>query len=138
MARTRKAEPPLRSPCPIAGALDLVGDRWTLLVLRDALVLDKRLFQEFLESPERISSNTLAARLRKLERCGILRRVLYRRNPVRHRYEPTAKGRDLLPLLREAVLWGSRHVRGTVKPTAAQIRALAASVRQARSRNVAG
>jgi DNA-binding HxlR family transcriptional regulator len=138
MARTRPAPPPLRSHCPIAGALDLVGDRWTLLVLRDAILFGKGLFREFLDSPERISSNTLAARLHRLERCGILRRVVYRRRPVRHRYEPTAKGRDLLPLLREAVLWGSRHVRGTLEPTPAQVRALSGTTYARRARGGRG
>jgi DNA-binding HxlR family transcriptional regulator len=124
MARRRVAPPPLRSSCPIAGALDLLGDRWTLLVLRDALFLGRSTFQEFLASPERISSNTLAARLRRLERCDVLRRQAYQSNPTRFRYVPTAKGRDLLPLLRAAVRWGSRHVAGTQVPTPAQIRAL--------------
>lgn len=124
MARTRTDVPPRRSACPVAGALDVVGDRWTLLVLRDALFLGKRRFGEFLASPERISSNTLTARLARLERCGILRRVACQKAPVRYRYEPTPKGRDLLPLLREAARWGLRHVRGTRKPTPAQLRAL--------------
>ena len=126
VARVRTSPPPLRSVCPIAGALDILGDRWTLLVLRDALFLGKRLFQDFLASPEGISSNTLAARLARLECCGLMRRVAYQQRPVRYRYEPTAKGRDLLPLLREAVRWGSRHVRGTRVPTPAQLRRLAA------------
>lgn len=93
-------------------------------MLRDALFFGRRLFREFLSSPEHISSNTLTTRLARLERCGLLRRVAYQRKPLRFRYEPTAKGRDLVPLLREALLWGSRHVPGTVSPTPAQIRAL--------------
>jgi DNA-binding HxlR family transcriptional regulator len=128
VARVRTSPPPLRSVCPIAGALDLLGDRWTLLVLRDALFLKKRLFQDFLASPEHISSNTLAARLARLERCGILSRVAYQQRPVRYRYEPTAKGRDLVPLLAEAARWGSRHVKGTRQPTPAQLRKLAAGL----------
>jgi len=125
VARTRTQIRPLRSACPIAGALDLLGDRWTLLVLRDALFFGRRLFREFLSSPERISSNTLTARLARLERCGLLRRIAYQRKPLRYRYEPTPKGRDLVPLLREALLWGSRHVPGTRQLTPALIRALA-------------
>jgi DNA-binding HxlR family transcriptional regulator len=114
----------LRSACPVAGTLDVLGDRWTLLVLRDALFFGRATFQEFLASPERISSNTLAERLRRLERHGILRREPYARRPVRWRYLPTARGRDLVPLLREAVLWGARHVEGTRRPTPAELRAL--------------
>ncbi len=116
----------LRSACPIAGALDILGDRWTLLVLRDALFFGRSRFDEFLASPEGISSRTLAARLQRLERHGILRREPYQERPPRYRYVPTPKGRDLVPLLREAVLWGARHVRGTAKPSPAQLRALIA------------
>jgi DNA-binding HxlR family transcriptional regulator len=121
----------LRSPCPIAGALDLFGDRWTLLVLRDALFFGKGLFAEFLASPEGISSNTLAERLRRLERHGVLRRKPYQRRPLRWRYVPTRRGRDLVPLLLEAVKWGARHVEGTAGPSAAQVRALRAGARLA-------
>lgn len=103
----------LRSNCPIAAALDLLGDRWTLLVLRDVLLLGKSRFQEFQESPEGISSSILAERLERLERHGILAREAYQERPVRHRYVVTPKGKDLLPLLREAARWGMRHVPGT-------------------------
>jgi len=61
---------PLRSKCPIASAVDLLGDRWTLLVMRDVLLYDKRRFAEFLTSPEGIASNILANRLARLERLG--------------------------------------------------------------------
>jgi len=106
---------PLRSPCPIAGALDLVGDRWTLLVVRDLLLYDKRRFAEFLASPERIASNILANRLDRLERCGLVARQRYAEHPPREEYHPTARGRDLAPVLRELIRWGQRHVSGTAK-----------------------
>lgn len=115
---------PLRSQCPIAGALDLLGDRWTLLVLRDVLFFKRSLFNEFLESPEGISSNTLADRLKRLELHGILEREAYQERPVRYRYVPTARGRELLPLLREAALWGVRHVPGVYQPTPEELRKL--------------
>jgi DNA-binding HxlR family transcriptional regulator len=124
VASPRRARCDLRSPCPIAGALDVLGDRWTLLVLRDALFFGKTTFQEFLASPERISSNTLAERLHRLELRGVLRKEPYSERPVRWRYLPTPRGRALFPLLREAVVWGSRHVEGTAKPTPSQRRAL--------------
>jgi DNA-binding HxlR family transcriptional regulator len=107
--------PELRSNCPIAAALDVLGDRWTLLVLRDVLLLGKSRFQEFQESPEGISSNTLTERLERLERHGLLVREAYQERPIRHRYVATPRGRDLLPLLREAALWGMRHVPGTAQ-----------------------
>lgn len=106
---------PLRSPCPIAGALDLVGDRWTLLVIRDLLLYDKRRFSEFLSSPERIASNILADRLERLERCGLVERRQYADHPTREEYHPTARGWDLVPVLRELIRWGQRHVPGTAK-----------------------
>jgi DNA-binding HxlR family transcriptional regulator len=111
----------LRSPCPIAGALDLVGDRWTLLVVRDLLLYGKRRFGEFLASPERIASNTLADRLDRLERCGLVVRRRYAEHPPREEYHPTARGRDLAPVLRELIRWGQRHVPGTAKQPPASV-----------------
>lgn len=105
----------LRSPCPIAGALDLVGDRWTLLVMRDLLLYDKRRFAEFLASPERIATNVLADRLARLEQCGLVERKQYAERPPREEYHPTARGWDLAPVLRELIHWGQRHVPGTAK-----------------------
>ena len=113
--RHRPAGSGLRSPCPIAGALDLVGDRWTLLVVRDLLLYDKHRFTEFLASPERIASNILADRLDRLERCGLVERRKYAERPPREEYHPTARGRDLAPVLRELIRWGQLHVRGTAK-----------------------
>jgi DNA-binding HxlR family transcriptional regulator len=119
----------LRSMCPIAGALDLLGDRWTLLVLRDVLLFDKHLYRELEHGPERISTNTLSERLRRLEAGGILERRVYQSNPERCEYHATEKGRDLVPVLRELVLWGARHVPGVAKPNAAQMRAIDAATR---------
>jgi len=136
VARPAPARVRRRSECPIAGALEVLGDRWTLLVLRDALFVGKRLFQEFLESPEGIPTATLAERLRRLEKSGVLRRVAYRNRPVRFLYEPTARGRELRRLLHEAARWGLRHVGGTRKPTAAQLRAFARGL--ARERDAGG
>ena len=102
----------LRSPCPIASTLDLVGDRWTLVVIRDMLT-GKRLYGEFLASPEGISTNILADRLQSLERAGLVRRRAYQSNPPRHEYRLTPKGRGLLPVLQEICRWGNKFVPGT-------------------------
>src|SRR5262249_29468626 len=115
LARKRTRSGALRSLCPIAGALDLVGDRWTLLVVRDLLLYDKRRFAEFLSSPERIATNILADRLDRLERCGLIERRRYADHPPREEYHPTARGSDLAPVLRELIRWGQRHVPGTAK-----------------------
>ncbi len=107
---------PRRSPCPVASALDILGDTWTLLVVRDLLWFGKRRFADLLSSGEGISTNILAERLDRLEREGLVRRRKYQDRPPRYEYELTRKGRDLEPVLRELVLWGSRHVKGTFKP----------------------
>src|SRR5262245_38278545 len=118
----------LRSRCPIAGALDLVGDRWTLLVVRDLLLYDKRRFADFLASPEGIATNILADRLERLERCGLVERRRYQERPQREEYHPTARGRDLIPVLRELIRWAQRHVPGVAKrpPAGVSPRALRA------------
>ena len=83
--------------------------------MRDALFYGKRRFADFLASPEGIATNILADRLDRLERCGLLRRRRYRDHPPREEYHPTARGRDLVPVLRELIRWGQRHVPGTAK-----------------------
>ncbi len=99
-----------RSACPIANALDLLGDRWTLLVIRDLLFVGKRRFGEFLTSPEGIPTNLLSDRLRRLEEGGVVEKVPYQLRPARYEYQLTAKGRDLFPVLRALIDWAVRHL----------------------------
>ena len=101
-----------RSSCPITNVLDTLGDKWTLLVIRD-LVLGKRRYQEFTSSPERIASNILADRLKKLETAGLIARQAYQRNPVRYEYLLTEKGEGLKPVLEAIIVWGKKHYPGT-------------------------
>jgi DNA-binding HxlR family transcriptional regulator len=116
--RPSSALPPeARSACPIACTLDVVGDRWTLLIIRD-LALGKTRFGEFLESQEKITTNILAERLARLETAGIITTSPYQQNPVRYAYMLTAKGRELAPLLATLGRWGKRHIAGTVIPPA--------------------
>lgn len=103
-----------RSPCPITNTLDILGDRWTLLVVRD-LFLGKRLFGEFGASPEGIPTNILADRLKRLEREGVLSRAPYQQRPVRYAYTLTDKGRDLLPVLEAMMAWANRHMPETAR-----------------------
>lgn len=113
MPRSRNENAALpRSPCPISGSLDLIGDRWTLLVVRD-LFWGKRRYGEFQVSPEGIPTNILADRLARLERSGIVTRKPYQKNPPRFEYKLTRKGRDLGPVLAALVSWGKRHIPGT-------------------------
>lgn len=102
-----------RSPCPIACTLDLLGDKWTLLVVRD-LLLSRHTYKSLQMSPERIPSNILADRLKRLEREGILRKELYQERPPRYDYHLTEKGQRLGPVLRAMLTWGSTYVPGTL------------------------
>jgi DNA-binding HxlR family transcriptional regulator len=104
-----------RSRCPVACTLDVIGDRWTLLVVRD-LVRGKRRFAEFLDSSERIPTNILASRLKHLQDAGIITARRYSDRPPRMEYELTPKGEELRPVMREMVAWGVRHAGGRVPP----------------------
>lgn len=104
-----------RSQCPIAAALDLLGDKWTLLVVRDLLLFGKKRFGELLASPEKIPTNLLTDRLRRLEEAGIVTKVLYLKSPPRYEYRLTPKGTGLFPILRALIEWGSRHVPETAQ-----------------------
>jgi DNA-binding HxlR family transcriptional regulator len=101
-----------RSSCPITNVLDLLGDKWTLLVIRD-LVLGKRRYQEFLASPEAIASNILAERLNRLTAAGLIKRRAYQRNPIRYEYLLTEKGKALEPILEAIIVWGKKQYPGT-------------------------
>ena len=117
-----------RSICPVANTLDIVGDRWTLLVVRDLLLFHKVRFAELARSLEKIPTNILADRLRRLEKAGIVGRKAYQRHPVRYEYRLTARGEDLMPILREMAAWAQRHVRGAGRrPPAHAFAARAAS-----------
>jgi len=105
-----------RSQCPITNTLDLIGDKWTLLVIRDMLFLKKKFFNEFLKSPEGIATNILTERLKRLEEHGIIEKRPYRRVPVRHEYTLTRRGQDLRPLLMAMIRWGNTYIEGTIIP----------------------
>ena len=102
-----------RSACPVACSLDLLGDKWTLLVVRD-LLLGKTTYTEFQKSPEGIPTNILAERLKRLQAAGIIEKSRYQERPVRYAYQLTTKGRDLLPVLSAMIDWGNKYVPGTV------------------------
>ena len=98
-----------RSRCPISLSLELVGDRWTLLIIRDLVFAGKRHFREFLQSDEGISSRTLAERLQTLQDEGILTRSDDPTHGLKAIYRLTDAGIDLLPVLATLGAWGSRH-----------------------------
>jgi DNA-binding HxlR family transcriptional regulator len=98
-----------RSPCPIAQALDVAGDRWTLLLVRD-LVLGKSRYSEFQNSREGVPTNILADRLKRMQAQGLIEKTLYQERPKRYAYALTPKGRALLPVLQAMCLWAQDHM----------------------------
>lgn len=105
---------PRRSDCAVANTLDRIGDKWSLLLVRD-MMAGKTTYGQFLESPEGIPTNILADRLKRLEQFGIVERSVYQERPVRHAYSLTAAGKRLGPVLRELADWGLKNVAGTKK-----------------------
>jgi len=98
-----------RSDCPISHALDLFGDRWTLLIIRDMLFKRKRRYGEFADSEEKIATNVLAARLSKLEAWGLVTKQTDPENRRQLIYRLTDKALDLAPVLVEMIVWSAKH-----------------------------
>ena len=98
-----------RSGCPIASTLDLVGDRWTLLILR-AMALGATSYSDFLRQPEKIATNILASRLAQMEEAGLVKEVRARLGSTRGAYALTDKGAALLPVLQAVARWGEAHL----------------------------
>ena len=96
--------------CPVARVLDVVGERWTLLILRDLFLHKRRRFQDFQKSLSGIAPNTLSARLKSLETNGIIARQLYAEHPPRMEYHLTDKGKTLGPVVRMMREVGSKFV----------------------------
>lgn len=97
--------------CPVARALDIIGDRWTILILRDLLLDGRRRFQDLQQSLEGISPNTLSERLKALLESGIVERHFYEEHPPRAEYLLTKKGRSVAPVLRALKEWGEENAR---------------------------
>ena len=98
-----------RSACPVSYSLDVVGDKWTLLILRDMLFNGKTSYGEFLGSDEKIATNILADRLVVLESQGMISKAVAADKKSKFTYRLTEKGIDLLPLIVEFTLWGARY-----------------------------
>jgi DNA-binding HxlR family transcriptional regulator len=107
------AKPFTRSACAIANSLDIVGDKWSLLVVRD-LLHGKHTYGELAKSPEGIPTNILAERLKRLEAAGIIVSTPYQQRPTRYSYSLSPKGRALGEVLLAFVRWGKQHIPGTV------------------------
>ena len=133
MAR-RNARPTRRSGCPLNASVEMLGDRWSLLIIRDMMLRGFRSYKEFLECYEGIATNILADRLRKLQAYGI---IVAKSNPKDARkvtYSLTPKGIDLAPVLTEMVLWAAAHEdtgnQGLVQQMRADKKKFLAGVRQ--------
>ena len=96
-------------PCPVAQTLDIVGDRWTLLIVRDLVNQGPRKYSELAASLQGIAPNILSERLKLLEEHGIVEREFYEDHPPRARYKLTRKGGDLRIVLQALLQWGNKH-----------------------------
>jgi DNA-binding HxlR family transcriptional regulator len=96
--------------CPVARALDMIGERWTLLILRDLKRFGPMRFQQFEEALPGIAPNTLSARLKALEAAGVIATRLYESHPPRYEYFLTEKGKALGPVFKSLYAWGTRAV----------------------------
>lgn len=106
--------PTYRSSCPVVSALDVIGDKWSLVIVRSMLVGASR-YSDFLRAPEKIATNILADRLKKLEAAGIVERFAGE-EASRSSYRLTRKGADLLPVIQALARWGYTHLEGRWQP----------------------
>ena len=102
-----------RSKCPASCALDILGDKWSLLVIRDMIYFKKKTFNEFLKSNEKIATNILASRLKKLEEFGLISKHNSHKNKKINIYKLTKVGLDIIPTLIELTMWSIKNVEKT-------------------------
>jgi DNA-binding HxlR family transcriptional regulator len=98
-----------RSECPISYSLDVLGDKWTLLILRDMMFGNKSSYSEFLQSDEKIATNILADRLSSLECQGFINKIVASDKKSKYTYSLTEKGISLLPIIMEMTIWGAAY-----------------------------
>jgi DNA-binding HxlR family transcriptional regulator len=100
-----------RSDCPVASALDIIGDKWSLVIVRDLLIVGKKTFKDFSESEEKIATNILTSRLKHLQKYGIVTKSKPPNNKKTIVYTLTKKGISLAPIIVELILWSDLNVR---------------------------
>jgi DNA-binding HxlR family transcriptional regulator len=108
--------PKKRSNCPLSFSLDIFGDKWSLLIIRDIIMMGKFSFIDFSKSAEKIASNILASRLELLEKEGIIYKQVSPKNKSKYIYSLTKKGIDLQPVLIEMMKWGAKYNSETPVP----------------------
>ncbi|WP_299157728.1 helix-turn-helix domain-containing protein [uncultured Tenacibaculum sp.] len=99
-----------RSSCPISSALDIIGDKWSLLIIRDMMFSGKKTYTEFNKSSEKISTDILSSRLTKLNELGIITKGKQEGNKKTNIYKLTKKGTELLPILLEIAQWSDKNL----------------------------
>lgn len=107
-----KKKDELRSDCPINYMLENLGDKWTLLVIRDLVFEGKTFYKDFLNSREGIATNILSDRLKKLESLNVVVSQVYEKQRTQKIYSLTEKGKDLIPVLIEMIIWSAKHKDG--------------------------
>ena len=109
-----------RSNCPISSALDVIGDKWSLLIIRDMMFADKKTYSDFSKSSEGIATNILSSRLLMLEQLGIINKGKLEGNKKTNIYSLTQKGQELLPIILEIAQWSdnnlNEHLKDGAKP----------------------
>jgi len=98
-----------RSDCPISSSLDIWGDKWSLLIIRDLMFAKECTYGDFLKSPEGIATNILASRLKDLEENGVIEKLNHPESKAKVLYRLTKKGIDLLPIMIEINLWAEKY-----------------------------
>jgi len=98
-----------RSECPLSCSLDIFGDKWSLLIIRDLIFYKKGTYNDFLKSEEGIATNILASRLKTLEENGIIEKSVHPDSKAKNLYRLTTKGIDLLPIIMEIYIWSDKH-----------------------------
>lgn len=121
----KKRQP--RSSCPISSALDILGDKWSLLIIRDIALQGKNNYNEFLKSDEKIATNILADRLAMLESVEILIKEEHPESKAKYFYKLSSKGIDLLPVLFEYILWSDKYL-----PISLQAKGFAKKIRKSK------
>ena len=99
----------MRSDCPISYALDFFGDKWTFLIIRDLAFEGKKFYSDFLNSKEGIATNILSDRLKKLANNGVIESKVYQKLKTKKEYSLTQKGKHLIPVLVEMILWSAKY-----------------------------
>jgi DNA-binding HxlR family transcriptional regulator len=114
MPKKRKSE--RRSDCPLNISLEIFGDRWSLLIIRDLMFKERHDYKDFLQSGEKIATNVLSDRLKRLECHGIIEKEVNAADARKVNYQLTAKGIELAPVLIEMIIWAARHEETAAPP----------------------